>query len=81
MENKWHCIMMAGKTKRDCFSGRKSYLSLSVSSFIHRSTSIQPIRHPLSASDICSGWLLWLQGRGVPNMEPHTPSVILSHPL
>lgn len=64
MENKWHCIMMAGGTKRNCFSGRKSYLSLSVSSFIQYSLSIQPIRHPLSVPDTRPGWPLRQQGRG-----------------
>lgn len=55
---------MAGGTKRNCFSGRKSYLSLSVSSFIQYSLSIQPIRHPLSVPDTRPGWPLWQQGRG-----------------
>lgn len=64
MENKWHCIMMAGGTKRNCFSGRKSYPSLSVSSFIHYSLSIQPICHPLSVPDTRPGWPLRQRGRG-----------------
>lgn len=64
MENKWHCIMMAGGTKQNCFSGRKSYLSLSVSSFIQYSLSIQSIRHPLSVSDTRPGWPLRQRGRG-----------------
>lgn len=56
--------MMAGGTKRNCFSGRKSYPSLSVSSFIQYSLSIQPIRHPLSVPDTRPGWPLRQQGRG-----------------